>query len=272
MELLDILPPGSDAQVESLEREQILPALSIDHAYRVSFGGRVWIEHLEAQAWYHAEIPARLALYKHIIWYKHREDVESVLVMIQPANTTVPDSYELKRAELEITARYRVVRIWELPAERALRRDHPSLWPLVPLMRSTREQVMEAADWVAVWPDRKVADDVANRLFVLTGLRYDGEETARLLEKIYMLIPDEVLFQSSVFKKHREAERTKGREEGRMQALRDLIREQIGRFPTLPQPDTSMIMDAQLLKALVYQTTGAQTEEEMRRVVSTLHQ
>jgi len=277
LELLGVLPSGSNAEVVLLERELALPKLAVDQCFRITAEGESWIEHIECQSWFDSGVPEIIAVYKLTTWHKYRLEVRSVLVLPveKGASRIVRNTFELDQPELRMTVRFRIVKLWEIDASVALNPKHPRLLPLVPLMKSTAIQIEEAAGQIARLQD----SNLANRLGILTGLRYDEVETARLLERIRNMFPDELLMQSSIFNRlkrqvaeeARQEGKREGKQEGRLVSGRQALRSVLAKlYPAISLPDLDSVANPDVLDALLQSVLSAGSEDEVRVVLSRL--
>jgi predicted transposase YdaD len=87
-----------------------------------------------------------------------------------------------------------VVRLWKVPARRALDSGSLALCPWTMLMDSSEEEQREAAARIVASGDR----GLAFRMALLAGLRYGNRE--EILERLDGMITEEQLKESSFYK------------------------------------------------------------------------
>jgi predicted transposase YdaD len=290
--LIGALPPG--ATVTPLPREVSVQALLPDQPYEVSVEGRKHVVHFEAQTYYDRELPYRIVDYDVRLWLKYRLPVYSyVLVFVadgMPPNA--PESLAVDAGWLSVSARYRVVGLWQLSAADALAMGSESLLPFVPLMRGGEEELRRSAEAL-----QAVADEVRRRElalhFVMVGsLRYPREDLFDILEEVKMLpIPHDLIRRSEMYQyildegraeglqRGREEGREEGRQEGRQEAeqearqvMLDLLRRFAARrFPGLTLgAEVEQIRDLEAIEQVCLEMDEFADADALRRRLSEL--
>ena len=95
---------------------------------------------VEHQTNWETELPLRLIEYQARYWLKYKLPVDALVFLIRP-NSRAKDTYE----NHALSFRYKLVRIWDLPAEEFLTGD-PALLPLIPLRRNGGQYIYRARE------------------------------------------------------------------------------------------------------------------------------
>jgi len=230
------IPIDANVRVTALDREVILTAKRVDHACLVNFGQGDWLYHFEAVSRFRMSHLETQYWYMHDLASKYRLPIVSTMLLLTEEGVpdTLPSQVEIDLGGFHGTGRIEIVRLWKIPAERALSLHRPGVDPWVVLMDATSEQVKEAARRIARSQDR----ELALRMALLGGLRYGSREA--FLEKLEMIVLNEEVLQDSVFyqmilekgmEKGIEKGIEKGRTDGQRSLLRTLLTERFGDLP-----------------------------------------
>jgi len=225
---LDI-PEG--ALVEHLDRELVAPSLRVDHLYRITVGDESRLMHMEAFSAYHSDWRRKHARYAALIWAKY--ELKLTIFMFLLTQRGVPPELEeqvvVDAGDLELRARVRVIRMWEVPAQDLLDTRDAAMAAWVPLSNHSEEQLWKAARTVAESGD----SEIRSRMTLLYGLRY------REMEVLEAMLSDEILQESVYYQKILkrgfqqgfaegwEQGRQEGLEECRLDGERQVIRRQL---------------------------------------------
>jgi predicted transposase YdaD len=195
-----------------------LPAATVtaDQVFQVTLtDGRTLLFHIEFQGRRsHVPMPWRMLEYMPRLAYTYRLDLESVVLYIgRGAGADDTGLYQVHGlAGTPVLAwGYRVIRLWQLPAEALLATRHVAPLALVGQMQLAQpEETLTAV----VTRMRQVAE-VERRSHLLTALvaLLPEEEMIRMVERL--LEDDEMLLELPYLQRIREAGREEGREAGR---------------------------------------------------------
>jgi hypothetical protein len=143
-----------------------------------------------------ATLPGRICLYNAALFYRFSVPVHSVVILLRPAadhaNITGRLTYTGQPRRGKLDFRYEVIRIWEIPADRLLRRG-PGVLPLsvlgalppgVSLEEGIADVVARLCRRVERTLDRETANHVLTSTFVLSGLRLERERARNLFRGI----------------------------------------------------------------------------------------
>jgi hypothetical protein len=213
------------------ERSSERPAVTrrADLVWEVEGSGQRGLLHIELQAKVEEDVGERVAEYAIRLWRRDHLPVESVVVFLRPSTNLPASRFALPGLGRErMIDTHTSVRLWEVPAERALDADEPALWPLAALMAGTTvERTVEVAtriaDTAAPLEERR---ELTGLLVTLNGLRLPRSELFAAVRGNAMI--NELLRESSVAEEFIE----QGREEGLRDAVRLLLE---SRFATLDQ-------------------------------------
>ena len=272
------IPLSEPCEVESLDREIGLPALSVDHVYRVRQPGQPdRLAHFEIQTRYKADVPERVAWYMTSLALKFRIPVDSTLVLLveRHAPREVPGQCRIRLGSLEVVANYRVERLWEMDPDAVVDAGRAHLLPFVTLMRSNES----ALERVFLNLTRRGEQKLLTQCVILGGLRYDRDGLGAMLgRKGNMLLTREMIEESSFYQMILEKGTEVGRVEGRVEGLevglvegtRRAVRLVAGlRFPALGNlPELDTITQTAPLEELLKQLVLTPDEDAARLAVA----
>jgi hypothetical protein len=159
-------------------------------------GGEPFLLHIEFLAWYRPEALRELARYGGSLAWQYQTGVESLLVLLRrdgvPEVLPTEARYEIGRTRTSHP--FRVVRLWEIDPAPVLATGDPRLLAWILLLRSTDEQVRQAASILAEQSD----EEAIGRFLLLSGIRYDENAAYELLRGGKMGFSEAVLEASSV--------------------------------------------------------------------------
>ena len=227
LHLFGIVPISDEALVETLPRAVSAPLPEVDHLYAVGAKDGKRLVHLEFQTHYRRDLPDRLTRYVLSLHLQYGLPVQCVLVLLvaRHAPVEIPREHEIQLGGLSVRLNYQIVRLWEIPGREALEMREARILPLIPLLRVSTEELVEAARRIVASPDKARAIE----FLTFSGLRYDKNQFNYLLEAARMrILTEEMLKESSFYQMILEEGIEKGIEKGKEQAeadLRDAIRE-----------------------------------------------
>src|SRR5215210_4435924 len=117
LRLIGALPEG--ATIKPLPREVTAPALFTDQPYEVTRGEEKFVAHVEAQTYYEDDVPARTVKYDAILWVNTGLPVRSYILVLSPRGmpADAPTGITIDADGLVLTARFTLVRLWEIDAQ-----------------------------------------------------------------------------------------------------------------------------------------------------------
>ena len=150
-----------------------------------------WLLHLELQAGHDPDLQERLQWYNTLLGYRHRMAVRSVLILLRPQadspRFTGRYRQQFPDEEPYLEFRYRVVRVWQLPAEQFLA-GGPGILPLALLGAVPEESlpgVLQRMDKRFVAEVNSAArETLLTAAFLLAGLRMDQAAAAELFRGV----------------------------------------------------------------------------------------
>jgi predicted transposase YdaD len=269
LHLFGIVPlSDGDVEIDVAPRDVSPPVLQVDNLYRVRSRGREWLVHFEFQTRYSGDLPERMVRYAASLHLRYGMPVQCVLVLLAERFTPlqIPTRHSIQTESLTISLDYRVVRLWEIDGTEALALNRPRLYALMPLLQVSEEQLIQTAERIAREPDY---EERAAEFLALVGLRYDDEEGLRSLERVMRGIFTEENLRDSVYYQQWV---NKGREQGREEEARELIRELMAsRFPGKDAlPDLDGIHDIARLHDIFRVALKAQSPSEIARAISAI--
>jgi hypothetical protein len=182
-------PGGSPAVVIDADLSTVSGAS--DKVIRVGRGRSQSLLMVEFLASYKDHIPERTQWHSTLLAHRHGLPVRSIIVLLRPEADGPAMTGLFERACLGespyLTFHYRVVRLWQIPAEELLRHG-PGLLPLAPVAAVPSGELPSFVHRVKKRIEREVPEDKASELlaatYVLMGLRYDDEVIAALKKEV----------------------------------------------------------------------------------------
>jgi predicted transposase YdaD len=149
---------------------------------------------LELQATYDSDMARRLLRYAVLIHVRYELPVETVVVLLRPEadGPAMQGTYSFtvpRRRRATLTFRFRVLRIWERPAEELLSGGLATL-PLTLLANVSRASLPDAVRRMEERIEREAptrAADLWTAAYLLSGLRYERDFVADLLKGVRAL-------------------------------------------------------------------------------------
>jgi predicted transposase YdaD len=184
-----------------------------------------YLLHLDFQAGHDsASLPARLKLYNSALEYRHNLPVLSVAVILRPQADSPQLTGLLERSlageGLLVSFRYKVLRVWELPAEQLLEGGLGTL-PLAPVSAVARSAlpgvIRRMHQRLEAPAARRYAPELWTATYVLLGLRYDKGFAQSLLREV-LSMKESTTYQA-ILQEGRAEGRAKGRAEGLTEGL-----------------------------------------------------
>ncbi|MPY89307.1 MAG: DUF4351 domain-containing protein [Luteitalea sp.] len=215
LRVLGALAPDVPAVVTPVPRDVSAPVRLPDLLYDVSTAEGVRVAHVEVQTRDEAAMDDRVLEYAVLGWLRLRKPIDTYLLVLTPRGGArrSPSRVVVRAGGLVIVVRYRVVRLWDMPAAQVLAAGRPSLLPFVPLMRRTETEVLEALRRLRAIPDDRLRRELAGRFALLGGLRYNKTDLLMLVEERGMVTLED-LRESSFYQYILEEGERKGQERG----------------------------------------------------------
>ncbi|MDX2043279.1 MAG: hypothetical protein SF097_18830 [Acidobacteriota bacterium] len=278
LRLVGALPEG--ATVKPLPREMTAPALFADQPYEVISATEHFVAHLEAQTYYADDVPARVAKYQAIIWINTGLPVRTYVLVLSPNRmpAEVPTEFTVNADGLTLTARFHVVKLWEIDAQWALAMNSESLLPFVSLMKGGQDEFKQSTQGLARVQDQMRKLELALHFFVLGSLRYPAADVLHMIER-YGMFPLQQLKDSPgyqfILAQGVEQGIEKGIEEGiekGRQAIEEVLLGLIEKkFPGLNlNAEIDCVHDIEGLKQLCFNLDQVADAEELRAKVNEL--
>jgi len=270
LRLIGALPPG--AKVRVMAREISAPALAADQPYEVIGENLHYIAHLEEQTRWKQDVPNRIVEYDALFWINFHLPVRSFVLVLIPDGLPLdaPTEAVIEADGLTLTARFTIVRLWELSAEAALAQGRESLLPFIPLMQGGKDLLERCAREVARIEDEKRRRELSLHFVSIGSLRYNRENLIDLLGRMTM-IPDHVLRETPYIQSIIEETREEAIEEGREVIIKMLLHAIAQRFPSINvSAELERVRDLEVLKQLFFDLDRIADEESLRKQVITL--
>jgi predicted transposase YdaD len=182
------LPAAGDVEVVDADVSTV--TAGADKVIRVN-AVAPWLLHVELQAGPETELADRVHLYNTLLRWRHGCPVRSVIVLLRrqadsPRLTGLLEHLD-PVGDWERRFRYRVVRVWQLPAEALLTGGLGSL-PLTPVSAVTEPELPEVLHRMKQRLDREVQEPERRTLWAATyflmGLRYPPALAGQLLQEV----------------------------------------------------------------------------------------
>jgi predicted transposase YdaD len=224
------------------------------------------IQHFDFQSGPDISLPRRTHGYSALLEERHELPVESVVILLrQEANlSTITGLYERSLPNAVgpyLHFHYRVIRVWELPVETVLSAGI-SILPLAPISAARQNELPAVIERIKqrleAESDTAAVAELWTATKVLLGLRYEARFVDQLLQGV------RTMKESTTY----QAIKQEGREEGRLEEVREDIRclgEQKFQSPppTHVQKTLVSIVDLEQLKQLLKKVLDAATWDEL---------
>jgi hypothetical protein len=192
--------------------------------------------------------------------HRHRLPVRSVIVLLRPAADGPVMNGTFERAcpndQPYDVFHYRVVRLWQIPAEELLR-GGPGLLSLAPVAAVAPGDLPTVVHRVRRRIEREVPEDRATDLlaatYVLMGLRYDATVVAALKREV-LKMEESITYQEI---------KGLGRLEGLRKSILILGKDRFGRESRKVARSLDAITDANRLESLLARVLHVNTWEEL---------
>ncbi|MFH1097859.1 MAG: hypothetical protein V1749_10235 [Candidatus Desantisbacteria bacterium] len=185
--------------VSKIDKELPLLTRQTDCLVRVvEQDAKEFILHIEFQAEYTKDIPDRMLDYTYRIYEKYHLPVYSVLIVLRKTAVEIRTKTEINIRDLNsLRHEYKAIKMWETDAELILEKKMKGLYPLLPLMKTTKsgeEIITKAGNAIEeeILEIEQKADAYIG-LKVLSGINF----SASLVDKI--LKRRDIMVQSSVY-------------------------------------------------------------------------
>jgi predicted transposase YdaD len=182
------LPP--DGPVRALDADVATVLADVDKVLRVD-AALPWLAHLELQASYDPLLARRMLQYHVLLLHRHDLPVASTVILLRPTadGPAMSGRFEQRGpgGDLTVTFNFGVMRIWEQPVETLLSGPLSTL-PLAPVSALEPARLPSIIRQMDERVRRELAPGAAGELWAATlllmGLRYDRDETGRLLQGV----------------------------------------------------------------------------------------
>lgn len=219
----------ADGPVQVLESDVSTVLAEVDKALRVD-GPAPWLAHIEIQTGRDRRLPSRMLQYHALLHHRHDLRVESTVVLLRPEadgpDLSPPFELHGMTGDRTVAFWFRVVRLWERPAEELVQSGLGVL-PLAPIAAVERERLPDLIRQMQERVEREAPPEYAGELWaaisLLMGLRYDDNETRHLLRGIRGMHESSVY--QALLEEGREEGREQGREQGQLLDARQIVAE-----------------------------------------------
>ena len=184
-----LLPFIGETQARVTAAESVtlsVPSREVDCVLRLEHDGGVWYRHLEFQSGPDPDMARRCFEYNFRLILHYEAVVHTTVVYLLPGSDRgAQHAYRLRIGDrVAIEWPFDVVRLWEIPVDRALETDEPGPLALVPLLQGgdAPEKVQEAVRKLDALP-RPQSSDALSVLLDFASQRYDKDTFLSMLGK-----------------------------------------------------------------------------------------
>lgn len=184
-----LLPFIGETQARVTAAESVtlsVPSREVDCVLRLEHEGGVWYRHLEFQSGPDPDMPRRCYEYNSRLILHYQVAVLTTVVYLLPgADRGAQDAYRLYIGDrLAFEWSFEVVRLWEIPVDRALETGEPGPLALVPLLQGGDESqnLQEAVRKLDALP-RPQSSDALSVFIDFASQRYDKKTLLKVLGK-----------------------------------------------------------------------------------------
>jgi len=268
VELLIQLSPA--CTLESCDRELNVETTRADHLYLVHEPSGKSLIHMEAYTAYRSDWAQDQIRKAAQITLKYWLPLRSLVIFLTKKRVpkVVPQELSVDFRGFQMKLKVDVVRLWEIPARKALDLDSLALCPWTVLMDSTEQERTEAENRIVASGNRELGLLMA----IFAGLRYGKKR--EVLERFDQMFTAQDLMESSfvrdTFNEGKAEGHQEGRQEGRQEGMviasaASLRRILIKRFGPVPQAIEARIASAPMtaLEAWLDRTIDARSLDEV---------
>lgn len=266
---------GEAIFVRALDIELKNQHLFADALLEVLLRGRPALVHIEFQAYDDPGIEMRLLEYNVLASRQYRHlPVYSYVIYLRKAGKIVesplvrifPDGEEIHRFY------YRVVKLWEIPAEALLQTGWPGVLPLVTLTDGGKqpEVVGEMIDRLASTAEY----DLLAIAEVVGGLAYRTEPELEWFKRRFSMFQD-ILRESPIYQEIVEQGRSEERQrelQRQRLTLTGVVQRHFSEITALAKQQADGITDPEVLQTAILRLLDAQTVEEARQILLSMNQ
>jgi len=148
-----------------------------------------YIAHFELQSGADAYLDLRVLLYNALLRWRHKVPVISVVILLRPAASPAAVTgrvLDLAHPESQLDFRYKIIRVWEQPAEALLAGGIGTL-PLAPISDVKPADLAAVVERVEQRLESEApaeARDLETATYILMGLRYPQPMIRQLLKRV----------------------------------------------------------------------------------------
>lgn len=230
--------------------------------------------HIEVQSVEDREIEHRLLEYNMMAMLTYHKPVISCLLLLRPM-AYIPVSPLVKAAfdEIEVWRfHYRVVKLWEVPADELVRSGLMGLLPLAPLAQGGTE--LEALTTVVAELYTAGEYELLSLTRVIAGLVMKLPTQQEMLRRMFAMyrdtLEDSWVYQE-ILREGQEKGLNQGLSLGEQRALLAIIQKRFPDIVPFVRQQISGMTDTNLLESLIADISVAQTSQEALEVLSVLN-
>jgi len=256
-----------------------------DQLLTMAKAGKESLLHIEVQSVEDREIEHRLLEYNLLAMLTYHKPVLSCLLLLRPmASVPVPPLVEAAFDEIEVWRfHYRVVKLWEVPADDLVRSGLMGLLPLAPLAQSGTE--LETLTTVVAELYTAGEYELLSLTRVIAGLVMKQPTQQEMLRRMFAMYKD-ILEDSWVYQEILREGQEKGLNQGlekglsqglnqglslgEQRALLAIIQKRFPDIVSFVRQQISRMTDTNLLESLIADVSVAQTDQEALEVLSVL--
>lgn len=255
--LLGEIKPGEPVKITPIGRELRAATRLPDQAYKVVTATGARIVHIEAQTSYDQLMPERMADYGVREWLQYRLPVTCYVLLLTDRGLPerAPRVGRIEAGDVQITVRYRLIRLSQISATRMLAWQRNNLLPFVPLMRGGEAELKAGARRLRRITEEKDQSKLGFDFLILGALRYNRADLLDLIGGEDML-PLRVYKESPMYEflieEGKDRWKEEGIKEGELKSAAEMLRLLIAkRFPQMKATQKiKRIRDAALLRQL----------------------
>ena len=270
--LIGELQLGEEAEITPLDREMRISTTEADQAYRVVSAKGERIVHIEAESWWKYVMPSRMADYGAREWMIYGLPVDCyVLLLTDRGLPKHPRTMaRIDAGDVQITVRFRLIRLSQLPAAEIIKLRREYLLPFVPLANATLKELRQSARLIRDIEDEKQRSELGFYFGAFSGVKYNLADLLAIVWRNRMdlmeLIQESSLYHYVVDQGRAEGH-AKGRAEGQVELAQEMLHHLIEhRFPTARvAKKVAQLHDVAALKQLCFEFNEIQDMVALRK-------
>ena len=248
----------------------------LDNVVEVVDPAGAYLVNMEPMGYYDVSLPARMMRYRSDIWEstlnegKGTPHIHQVVIFFFPQDDN--KNHHLNDSigeEISVNFTYQVIRVWEQDRQLIIDQKLLGLYPLLPLMKSQKDEDAERSLQESIKVIREIQDiSLQEDLLAVMAILANGKYSAELINS---MIRREMIMESAIFqewsREAREEGIAKGKAEGKAEDICKILNRNLG-LESLPfQVQVREISSETILDWIFDMIIDLRKPEDVRQVI-----